>query len=214
MTQNLLFKNRHSDSQKVYYLFNKGKMMLIEKILKDRSNSKCELCTSDVGLTVYEIPPSADGSADHAILLCSKCRAQIEDPSTIEVNHWHCLNDTMWSEFPAVQVMAWRVLNKLGAESWAQDLLEQLYLDDDNLTWAKAMDHSENAAPTLDSNGAKLQNGDTVTLIKDLNVKGAGFTAKRGTVVRKISLTDDPRHIEGKVNGTQIVLVTAYLKKA
>jgi protein PhnA len=53
-----------------------------------------------------------------------------------------------------------------------------------------------------------------VTLIKDLEVKGAGFTAKRGTAVRDIRLTSNPKHIEGKVNGVQIVLVAAYLKKA
>jgi protein PhnA len=59
-----------------------------------------------------------------------------------------------------------------------------------------------------------LLEGDNVTIIKDLEVKGAGFTAKRGTMVRGIHLTDNPLHIEGKVNGTQIVLVAAYLKKA
>ena len=67
---------------------------------------------------------------------------------------------------------------------------------------------------TKDSNGTILEAGDTVTLIKDLVVKGAGFTAKRGTVVKNISLTDNPKHIEGRVNGTRIVLVSAYLKKA
>ena len=50
--------------------------------------------------------------------------------------------------------------------------------------------------------------------IKDLKVKGANFTAKQGTMVRGITLTDNPEHIEGKVNGTRIVLVSAYLKKA
>ncbi|MNH11503.1 hypothetical protein D3C79_710190 [compost metagenome] len=68
--------------------------------------------------------------------------------------------------------------------------------------------------PTVDSNGAVLQEGDSVTLIKDLDVKGGGFTAKRGTLVKGIRLTNNPLHIEGKVNGVQIVLVAAYLKKA
>ena len=65
-----------------------------------------------------------------------------------------------------------------------------------------------------DSNGATLSAGDTVTLIKDLVVKGANFTAKRGTTVKNISLSDNPEHIEGKVNGTRIVLLTQFLKKA
>jgi len=50
-------------------------------------------------------------------------------------------------------------------------------------------------------------------LIKDLDVKGAGFTAKRGTVVKNITLTDNPLHIEGRVNGVRIVLVADFLKK-
>ena len=67
----------------------------------------------------------------------------------------------------------------------------------------------------VDSNGAVLEAGDTVTLIKDLNVKGANFTAKRGTAVRGISLVaDNPEHIEGKVNGQQIVILTKFVKKA
>ncbi|NBU22117.1 PhnA domain protein, partial [bacterium] len=65
-----------------------------------------------------------------------------------------------------------------------------------------------------DSFGNILSNGDSVTLIKDLDVKGANFTAKRGTVVKNISLTADPTQIEGRVNGTQIVLLTQYLKKS
>ncbi|WP_372653863.1 PhnA domain-containing protein, partial [Draconibacterium sp.] len=51
-------------------------------------------------------------------------------------------------------------------------------------------------------------------MIKDLNVKGGGFTAKRGTAVRNISLVhDNPEHIEGKVNGQHIVILTQYVKK-
>ena len=54
----------------------------------------------------------------------------------------------------------------------------------------------------------------TDTEIKDLVVKGANFTAKRGTMVKNISLTSNPEHIEGRVNGTRIVLVSAFMKKA
>jgi protein PhnA len=121
----------------------------------------------------------------------------------------------MWSEYPAVQVLSWIVLDSLKSESWALDLKEQLYLDDSLLNWALANQTSmEDTITVKDSNGALLKDGDSVTLIKDLEVKGAGFTAKRGTLVKKISLTDNPEQIEGRVNGTQIVLVTKYLKKA
>ena len=92
-----------------------------------------------------------------------------------------------------------------------------LYLEDSVKTWADAgleAGDEEQSELTRDSNGAVLNAGDSVTLIKDLDVKGAGFTAKRGTVVKNISLTDNPKHIEGRVNGTRIVLVSAFLKKA
>jgi protein PhnA len=56
--------------------------------------------------------------------------------------------------------------------------------------------------PTVDSIGAVLVNGDSVGIIKDLNVKGTIFTAKRGTIVRNIRLTGNPEHVEGRVNGT------------
>ena len=114
-----------------------------------------------------------------------------------------------------MQVVSWRVLGRLG-EAWAQDLQAQLYLDDDTLAWAREGGETE-AAPNLkvvDSNGAALADGDSVTLIKDLDVKGAGFVAKRGTLVKGIRLTNDPALVEGKVNKTAIYLRTEFLKKA
>jgi protein PhnA len=190
--------------------------MSIEATLQERSNKKCELCSSDQELGVMGILPQSAENSDQSIYLCKTCSDQINNPESIQVNHWHCLNDSMWSEFPAVQVMAWRMLKRLNAESWAQDLLEQLYLSDENLMWAQAglPEESENNATTLDCNGAALLDGDNVTLIKDLDVKGANFTAKRGILVKNISLTDDPTHIEGRVSGQQIYLKTCFLKKA
>ncbi len=191
--------------------------MSIEQTLQQRSDSKCELCGSESNLAVYEIPPDFDGSADQAVLLCDSCREQINHPDKVDANHWRCLNDSMWSQTPAVQVMAYRMLNRLSSEGWPQDLLDMLYLEDDVKAWADSGLESasdDDTPPTKDSNGTILNAGDTVTLIKDLVVKGAGFTAKRGTVVKNISLTDNPEHIEGRVNGTRIVLVSAYLKKA
>ena len=64
-----------------------------------------------------------------------------------------------------------------------------------------------------DNNGTTLLEGDSVTIIKDLVVKGANFTAKRGTMVRNIRLTEDPKFIEGKVNGSHIVIIAEYVKK-
>ena len=191
--------------------------MSIEKEIQERSGSKCELCSATDNLSVYNIPPNSDGSADQSILVCDNCKEQIENTKALDANHWRCLNDSMWTPVPAVQVMAWRMLDRLKAESWAQDLLDTLYLEDDVKQWAESgavEDEDDADEPTKDSNGTVLNAGDTVTLIKDLVVKGANFTAKRGTVVKNISLTSNPEHIEGKVNGTRIVLVSAFLKKA
>ncbi|MFT7300430.1 MAG: protein PhnA [Porticoccus sp.] len=189
----------------------------IEQALLQRSNSTCELCTSESNLAAYQIPPAKDENADQCILACDICRNQIENPESAEPSHWRCLNGSMWSQVPAVQVMAWRMLSHLATEGWPQDLLDMLYLEDDVLVWAKAagsVGDEHDTPPTLDNNGAVLMNGDTVTLIKALVVKGAGFTAKRGTAVRNISLTNNPEHIEGRVNGVRIVLLTCYLKKS
>ena len=189
--------------------------MTIEQTLTSRAGSQCELCSASDNLSVYEVPPVTDPDSDKCVLLCGHCKSQIEQTADIDVNHWRCLNDSMWSQTPAVQVMAWRMLNRLKAEGWAQDLLDMLYMEQDVLDWAKALgDEEPSDGPTLDSNGAQLQAGDTVTLIKDLVVKGANFTAKRGTAVKNISLTSNPEHIEGKVNGVHIVLLTKFLKKA
>jgi len=188
-----------------------------EQALQERSSSKCELCASTDKLSVYDVSPESDGSAEKSIYICDTCRGQIEDDSTIDANHWRCLNDSMWNPEPVVQVMAWRMLNKLRGEGWPQDLLDMLYLEPEVQAWAEAESTEEDdddIVITKDSNGTTLEAGDTVTLIKDLVVKGAGFTAKRGTVVKNISLTDNPEHIEGRVNGTRIVLVSAFLKKA
>jgi len=175
------------------------------------------LCGAAENLAVYEVPPGANGDVDKCLLICGLCREQIDSHDKIDVHHWRCLSTSIWSQVPAVQVMAWRMLTQLSAEGWAQDLLDTVYLDEGTQSWAQATDGGENDEAVikhLDSNGVELAAGDTVTLIKDLNVKGASFTAKRGTAVRGISLVaDNPEHIEGRVNGQQIVILTKFVKK-
>lgn len=191
--------------------------MSIEHALNQRAEHQCELCKSEDSLSVFAVPASPDTSEDCSTLLCATCSQQLNVPSQIDVNHWRCLSDSMWSPTPAIQVLAYRQLHQLKSETWAQDLLDMFYLDDELKAWADAglaAEEDESIAPTLDSNGTRLEAGDTVHLIKDLVVKGAGFTAKRGTAVRNIALTDNPEQIEGRVNGTRIVLLTQYLKKS
>ncbi len=178
--------------------------MSIDKALMDRSGGKCELCGSEEGLTAYEVAPK-----DEAIVICSTCAASIEEPTSNE-KHWNCLHDSMWSAEPAVQVMAFRLLTQLGA----QDQLEMLYLEPEVKEWAEAGLEDENREPTRDSNGTILNEGDSVSIIKDLVVKGAGFTAKQGTTVKNIHLVPgNHEQIEGRVSGTRIVLLSKFLKK-
>jgi protein PhnA len=124
----------------------------------------------------------------------------------------------MWTQVPAVQVIAWRILTRLSSESWSQGLLDKLYLDESTVNWAQAVDEGKTDEANIrrvDCNGAEIEAGNTVILIKDLNVKGANFTAKRGTAVRGISLVaDNLGHIEGGVNGQQIVILTMFVKKS
>ncbi|MBL8809017.1 MAG: PhnA domain-containing protein [Planctomycetaceae bacterium] len=193
--------------------------MLLESTLAQRCGSVCELCGSSESLEGFAVGPNSDGSAERSVVLCAKCRAEIEGSGELDVTHWRCLNESIWSTVPAVQVTAWRMLKRLTGETWAQDLLETVYLDEETLQWAQSgvtapAEDDDKPVATVDSNGNVLQTGDSVTLIKDLVVKGGGFTAKRGTLVKNIQLTSNPKHVEGKVNGTVIVLVAAYLKKA
>ncbi len=187
-----------------------------EELLAKRSGNQCELCEATEGLKVYEVPP-ATGNMDDAILVCPKCLAQIEKKEELDSAHWQCLATSMWSEVPAVQVMAWRMLNRLRHESWAAEQLDMLYLDDEKLNWAKASgDHENDGSVELhrDCYGAILQNGDNVVLTKSLDVKGSTVNAKVGTVVRNIRLVpDNKEQIEGRIEGQQIVILTKYLRK-
>lgn len=187
--------------------------MSIEQALIERSGNKCELCGSTESLFVYEVPPVVEAHSDKCIYTCQICKDQIENNSELVVNHWHCLNDSMWSQTPAVQVMAWRMLNRLTTEGWAKDLLDMLYLEEETQSWAQKVIAEIDEIKHIDSNGVQLQAGDTVTLIKDLDVKGSSLVAKRGTAVRNIGLTSNPEHIEGRVEGQRIVILTKYVKK-
>lgn len=189
-------------------------MKSVEKLIRERSEGKCELCSREENLSIYQVPPTKEG-VEGAAMICSTCLNQIKDTDQADANHWRCLNDSMWSEVPAVQALAWRMLNHLKAEGWPQDLLDMMYMDEETATWAKALEPDEDAVIHLDSNGVQLEAGDTVVLIKDLPVKGTSMIAKRGVAVRRISLVaDNAEHIEGKVDGQRIVILTKFVKKS
>ena len=188
--------------------------MGIEKELESRSGGICELCGSSEGLVALEVAPS-DGSSEKSIYVCSTCSEQIQNPDTMDETHFNCLNDSMWSEVPAVAVISYRLLNTLNR----QDLVDMMYMEDDVRAWAEAEtiggSSDDESLVYKDANGVTLAAGDTVVITKDLDVKGTGFTAKRGTAVRNIGLvSNDAEHIEGRVNGVKIHILTKFLKKS
>lgn len=191
--------------------------MSLEKALQKRSGNKCELSGSEENLAVYSLQPKPEGTEKDSVYISQTCIDQIEKKTEMDPNLWRCLNDSMWSEVDAVKVLAWRMLNRLKSEGWPQDLLDMFYIEEDVLEWAKATgEHlsDEDKVIHKDVNGVVLNAGDSVVLIKDLKVKGGGFTAKRGTAVRRISLDkDNPKYIEGKVDGQTVVIITDYVKK-
>lgn len=188
-------------------------MALLNDLAK-RSNNQCEICTSTNQVESYLVPPKNEDVLENQVALCNICLSQIEGKEEINTNHWRILNESIWSIVPGVQVVSYRMLRRLSDESWTQELLNMMYMEDEIREWAENGLSNVNITHK-DCNGNILQNGDSVTLIQDLNVKGGGFTAKRGTAVRRISLVhDNHEQIEGKVNDQHIIILTKYVKKS
>lgn len=192
--------------------------MSLEQQLIERSGNVCELSKSTEKLTVFAVNPANSGDVSKHIYISEKCLNQIERKEKLEPEFWTFLKDSMWSEVPAVQVVAWRMLNRLKNETWAMEALDIMYMDDDLLAWAKAAGEQEETTETetvhKDSNGVVLNNGDSVVLIKSLDVKGSSINAKMGTPVRNIKLVaDNTEQIEGKIEGQQIVILTKFVRK-
>ncbi len=118
----------------------KNRLNFLGKDLVRRSRSKCELCDADgVKLTTFEVPPESDPvTADQCLFLCDTCREQIENPKRVDADHWRCLNNAVWSDVPAVQVISARMLKRLSKEHWAEELLEQAYFSEEVDAWIAA----------------------------------------------------------------------------
>jgi protein PhnA len=189
-------------------------MSVIERKLKDRSGSVCEISGTEHDLVVYVLPPTNERTVENSVLIAKHLKDQIENPETTDEKDWRGLSESMWSEYLPVQIVSWRMLARLKNT----DLLEMMYLDEEALEWAKATgegeEEDENKIVHKDSNGVTLLDGDSVVLIKDLDVKGATFTAKRGAAVHNIKLVwDDANLIEGRVENQSIYILTQYVKK-
>jgi len=191
--------------------------MAINTELKNRSNNACELCLKqDNQLHAYTIPPKSDALAANQAVLCTECFDQVKEQNYSNSHYWRFLEGSIWSEVPAVQVLSYKILSKITAESWASDAMESVYMDEENLAWAAAEDVlEEEKIVHKDSNGTVLQTGDTIILTQNLPVKGTGYIAPKGTIVRRIKLvSDNPDQIEGKINNDTIVILTKYVRKS
>lgn len=108
------------------------------KDLTRRSGAKCELCeTSGVALAAYELlPEPEEPEYENCVFICQECREQIEKPKKMQAEKWRRLIETIWSEVPAVQVMAGRILTHLAPKhGWAQDILDEAYLEEGTQEW-------------------------------------------------------------------------------
>ncbi|MFT4175778.1 MAG: hypothetical protein QM627_03905 [Luteolibacter sp.] len=115
-------------------------LQLLGKDLARRAKSKCELTGAcGVPLRPYEIPPApAEPDIERTLLLCEAVHAALEKPSTLAGRQWQILAEAVWSEFPAVQVVAWRMLQRLAQkEDWAREALDAVFLDPEVEAWAQ-----------------------------------------------------------------------------
>jgi protein PhnA len=191
--------------------------MALTPELEARAAGACELCTSSEPLQYVNLEALEGTTEEISVAVCETCAKQLLRKDPLDPAHWQILSTTMWSEHRPVKIAAWRMLQRLKDHTWAADALEILYLDDDEIALAKLSgDHTRSAEVEFhqDANGNRLEHGDTVVLIKSLDVKGSSLTAKMGTVVRNIRLdANNPNYIEGRVEGQQIVILTQYVRK-
>ncbi len=124
---------------------NQARLQSLQSLGKDlarRAKSKCELTgAAGIPLRAYEIPPApAEPDIDRTLLISEACHAALDKPSTLAGrSQWQCLAEAVWSDMPAVQVVAWRMLTHLAKkEDWAREALEDVDLDPETESWARA----------------------------------------------------------------------------
>jgi len=191
--------------------------MKLEEQLQARAGGKCELTGEDATLIAYTFPPEITSNLDNTLLISETLVNQLNKTEQLNPDDWKFLPNAMWAENPSVQIVCWRMLNRLKNEGWASEALDILYLDDETLLEAKKTgDHENDGYVSFheDSIGQRLLEGDTVVLTKTLDVKGSSLKATLGTVVKNIRLVaDNIEQIEGKIEGQTIVILTKYLRK-
>ncbi|MEZ5054775.1 MAG: PhnA domain-containing protein [Chitinophagales bacterium] len=179
--------------------------------LKARCENLCELCSNQDATYAYTVTPKDDTSIANQVAVCDTCLENMEAPNT--GNYWTFLEGSIWNPEPSVQALSYRIIFKHKEESWANELLSGVEIDDNIVQWA--LSAFEQADVHKDAYGNVLENGDTVVLTQALNVKGTSFSAAKGTIVKRIKLVhDNTEQIEGKINDQTIVILTKYVKKS
>ena len=121
-----------------------SRVLALQRLGKDlarRAKSRCELTgAAGVSLRPYEVPPvGEDPDMDRTLLISEACHEVLEKPDQLKGREWQCLAEVVWSEMPAVQVVAWRMLNYLAKrEDWAREVIEEVFLDEEVEAWAKS----------------------------------------------------------------------------
>jgi protein PhnA len=185
--------------------------MPISNELKERNSDLCELCNAEPAAHEYTVSPKNDDSIVNQVALCSVCLGSIDKKDA--GFYWRCLEGSIWNPEPGVQALSYRILHQYKEEDWANNLINSVDLDENVINWA--MSAFETPDVHMDAFGNKLENGDTIVLTEQLNVKGTSFTASKGTVVKKIKLVhDNHEQIEGKINDQTIVILTKFVKKS
>lgn len=108
------------------------------KDLARRSKSHCEVCDAHgVKLFIHEVPPiPKQPEFDSCIFICETCKEQIDKPKQTDINHWHCLHTSIWSEIKPVQVMSVLMAKRISNKAdFAEELLDQVYLEEDVQDW-------------------------------------------------------------------------------
>lgn len=128
------------------YDLNKARLDHLSQLggpLARRAKSKCELTgASGVSLEIYEVEPiTTELHTDNCLLLDARVVQQITKPQTIIEKQWRgTLEELIWSNLPAQQVMAYRILEYIAeSEPWALDALESAIIDQEVADWAQSV---------------------------------------------------------------------------
>ncbi|MFN8277109.1 MAG: PhnA domain-containing protein [Chitinophagales bacterium] len=184
--------------------------MSVSVSLQSRCDNTCELCSSAPPVSGFAVSPKEDGVVTNEVAVCGTCNEHIEKTDTTD--YWRCLEGAVWNPEPAVQALSYRLLHRCGAD-WAEQIIQSVDWDEAVVDWA--MSAFQQVDQHLDAFGNKLENGYTVVLTENLNVKGTSFSAPKGTVVKKIRLVhDNTDQIEGKINEQTIVILTKFVRKS